>query len=167
MHRVSKISVGSIVFFSLNFCDVMWKPTISSICAPITDLNELTCMQMRYTRPLKHWSVSLDAEERGWQQAQYLPQNLIMGGFWVSSFVGSASLFKRRKNYMICMAYLHVLVCTVFKCSSAECVLTRRRSSSSNLAYQFLATKINIIIMILNPIYWTMLNVGKKRQRCF
>ena len=27
MHRESKISVGSIVF-SLNFFDVMWKPTI-------------------------------------------------------------------------------------------------------------------------------------------
>ena len=27
--------------------------TMSSTCPPIADLNELTCMQMRYTRPLK------------------------------------------------------------------------------------------------------------------
>ena len=45
--------------------------TISLICENLRLLIwKLTCMQMRFTRPLKHWSVSLiDLEElRGWQQ---------------------------------------------------------------------------------------------------
>ena len=39
---------------------------------------------------------------------------------------------------------IYTLMSTVFKCSSAECILTRRCSPSCNHAYQCLVTKINM-----------------------
>ena len=51
-------------------------------------------MQMRYTRPLKHWSVSLiDPEElRGWQQnAIFTHYSLSTIGRWCSKFISRNS----------------------------------------------------------------------------
>ena len=70
--------------------------------------------------------------------------------------VGSASLLERRKHFMICMAYLNFLMSTVFKCSSAECILTRRCSPSSNYPCISMSCNKNkyYLELIVNPIYW-------------
>ena len=103
--------------------------TISFICAPqITDLKINVYMQMRYTRPLKHWSVSLrgDPEElRGWQQ---------------NAIFTSKPIYAWRIYTSCCLLY-----------SSAQVQDDSPRTS----AHQCLVTKINMTILhwIDNPIF--------------
>ena len=103
--------------------------TISFICAPqITDLKINVYMQMRYTRPQKHWSVSLiDPEEliEADNKTQYLLENPYMHGTFT---------------------LLDVYCIQVLKC---------RMTRPGNSARQCLVTKINMTILklIRNPIF--------------
>ena len=69
-------------------------------------------------------------------------------GLWVYGFIwvsmSDLEVCSKEEDITICMAYLHFLLSIVFKCSSAECILTRRGSLSCNHAYQCLVTKINM-----------------------
>ena len=119
----------------------------------VTDFN-LNNSTLQYLKPahlLQIWIWNIDPfrfgpeELRGWQQTQYFLWNPCNYGFMgLFGFQCQIWKFIQKKKTLRYAWRIYTSCCTVFKCLSTECILTRRCSPSSNPAYQCLVTKINM-----------------------